>query len=90
VAAQRAANPIGNLIDAVRDALDPRLGMPKWKSRAQFEANMDAKMRDDVFLTDLTPLLRPAVKFDNHEAWQQVHEQIVSRLLGEPWKGREL
>ena len=50
-------------------------------SRAQFEANMDAKMRDDVFLTDLEPLLRPALKFDTHEAWQQVHKQIVSRLL---------
>ena len=48
-------------------------------------------MRDDVFLTDLEPLLlRPALKFDNHEAWQQAHEQIVSRLPGEPWKGREL
>ena len=58
-------------------------------SRAQFEANMDAKMRDDVFLTDLEPLLRPALKFDNHEAWQQVHKQIVSQLPGEPLKGRE-
>lgn len=59
-------------------------------SRAQFEANMDAKMQDDVFLTDLEPLLRPALKYDNHEAWQQVHKQIVSRLPGEPWKGSEL
>lgn len=58
-------------------------------SRAQFEANMDAKMRDDVFLTDLEPLLRPTLKFDNHEAWQQVHKQIVSRFPGKPWQGRE-
>lgn len=56
-------------------------------SRAQFEANMDAKMRDDLFLSDLEPLLRPEIEYDHQEAWRAVHEQIVSRLPGDPWKG---
>ncbi len=56
-------------------------------SRAQFEANMDAKMRDDLFLRDLQALLRPEIEYDNHEAWQAVHERIVFRLPGDPWKG---
>ena len=56
-------------------------------SRAQFEANMDAKMRDDLFLSDLQPLLRSEIEYDNHEAWQTVHERIVSRIPGDPWKG---
>lgn len=56
-------------------------------SRAQFEANMDAKMRDDLFLRDLEPLLRPEIEYDHQKAWRAVHEQIVSRLPGDPWKG---
>ena len=56
-------------------------------TRAQFEANMAAKMKDDVFLGDLTPLLRPSVQFDHHEAWRLVHSKIIARLPGAPWKG---
>ena len=56
-------------------------------TRAQFEANMDAKMRDKAFLGDLGPLLRLGLDYDAREAWQTVHERIVSQLPGEPWKG---
>ncbi len=56
-------------------------------TRAQFEANMASKMQDDAFLNDLGPLLRSDLEFDNHRAWLVVHEQIVSRIPGEPWKG---
>ena len=56
-------------------------------SRAQFEANMDAKMRDDVFLGDLQPLLRSEIEYDHREAWKGVHARVVSRLPGAPWKG---
>ena len=55
-------------------------------SRAQFEKNMDAKMRDDSFLSDMEPLLRSEIKYDNQEAWKMVYEQIISRLRGDPWK----
>ena len=56
-------------------------------SRAQFEANMVNKMQDDVFLHDLASMLRPGLEFDHHDAWKTVHEQIVSLLPGDPWKG---
>lgn len=56
-------------------------------SRAQFEANMHGKMKDAMFLSDLHPLLRPGIEYDNHDAWRAVHEQIVSQLPGDPWKG---
>jgi predicted nucleotidyltransferase component of viral defense system len=55
-------------------------------SRAQFEANMDAKMRDDGFFNDMEPLLRSETEYDNQKAWMAVHEQLVSRLQGDPWK----
>ena len=56
-------------------------------SRAQFEKNMDAKMQDDSFLSDMEPLLRSEIKYDHQEAWKMVYEQIISRLPGDPWKG---
>ncbi len=56
-------------------------------SRAQFEANMNAKMRDEGFLSDMEPLLRSEIEYDNQMAWRAVQEQIVSRLPGDPWKG---
>lgn len=56
-------------------------------TRAQFEANMADKMQDEVFLGDLGPLLRSDLEFDNHDAWHTVHDKIVSRLPGDPWKG---
>jgi predicted nucleotidyltransferase component of viral defense system len=56
-------------------------------SRAQFEKNMDAKMQDDSFFSDMEPLLRSEIKYDHQEAWKMVYEQIISRLPGDPWKG---
>jgi predicted nucleotidyltransferase component of viral defense system len=56
-------------------------------SRAQFEKNMDAKMQDDSFLSDMEPLLRSEIKYDHQEAWKMVYGQIISRLPGDPWKG---
>lgn len=56
-------------------------------TRAQFEANMAAKIADPRFLTDAPPLLRTGVKYDPAEAWTRVHSALVSRLRGDPWKG---
>jgi len=58
-------------------------------TRAQFEANMAAKMQDEAFLGDLEPLLRPGLQYDSRAGWQRVHERIVSLLPGDPWKGSE-
>ena len=56
-------------------------------TRAQFEANMAAKLDDALFVDDIAPLLRPGVEYDAQTAWPVVHESLVRRLRGEPWKG---
>ena len=56
-------------------------------TRAQFEANMAAKLDDALFVDDITPLLRPGVEYDAQTAWPVVHEALVRRLPGAPWKG---
>ncbi len=56
-------------------------------SRAQFEANMAEKMRDEDFLHDMEMLIRPGMEYDHQSAWRMVWQQLVSQLPGEPWKG---
>ena len=56
-------------------------------TRAQFEANMAAKLTDPAFLTDVPPLLRTGLEHDAAAAWSRVHAALVGRLPGEPWKG---
>ncbi len=56
-------------------------------TRAQFEGNMAAKLDDALFVDDIAPLLRPGVRYDIDSAWDLVHESLVRRLPGEPWKG---
>ena len=57
-------------------------------TRAQFEANMAEKMGDPSFLGDVLPLLRTGLKYDPHEGWLRVHDALVKRLPGNPWKGQ--
>lgn len=56
-------------------------------TRAQFEANMGAKITDAPFVTDVPPLLRTGIVHEPAEAWSRVHGALVSRLPGDPWKG---
>ena len=56
-------------------------------TRAQFEANMTAKITDAPFVTDVPPLLRTGIDHKPAEAWSRVHSALVSRLPGDPWKG---
>ena len=56
-------------------------------TRAQFEANLEAKLRDALFVNDVGPLLRPGLEYDVHRAWALVHHELVRRLPGDPWKG---
>ena len=56
-------------------------------TRAQFEANMAAKITDAPFVTDVPPLLRTGIDHEPAEAWSRVHAALVSRLPGDPWKG---
>ena len=68
-------------------------------SRAEFEESMSGKMRNPAFHGDIEPLLAPAsVQADAFErgtspynpeaAYRSVHEALIARLPGEPWKGQ--
>jgi predicted nucleotidyltransferase component of viral defense system len=62
-------------------------------SRAEFEANLTEKLADPIFHVDVAPLLarhatEGSIKFDVTKAAEAVHRLIISRLPGEPWKGR--
>lgn len=72
-------------------------------SRAEFEMNMAGKMQDPAFHGDIEPLLVPgalqadafdsgafntgAASYDPEAAYRVVHEALIARLPGEPWKG---
>ena len=56
-------------------------------SRAQFEANIAAKLADPVFLGDLGPLLPSSVSYEIDEAAAAVLSRLVARIPGDPWKG---
>lgn len=49
-------------------------------TRAQFEANMAAKIMDPRFLGDIAALLRTGLVYEPKEAWRLVHGAIVTRL----------
>lgn len=56
-------------------------------SRAQYEANLAAKLRSSAFLEDLRPLISTDTSYDPLVAAEVVGRELVSRLPGEPWKG---
>ncbi len=56
-------------------------------SRAQFEANMNEKMRSQRFKVDIQPILHPERGFDMAKAYSLVHQRLIGLLPGEPWKG---
>ena len=58
-------------------------------SRAEFERNLAAKLEDPVFIEDVGPLLGPDVVYDATAASALLHEQLIARLHGDPWKGAD-
>ena len=62
--------------------------MKNWTCRGpQFEANMHEKMNAKRFKADIHPILHPDQTFDMDAAYARVHEGLIVRLPGEPWKG---
>lgn len=49
-------------------------------SRADFEANLSAKLADREFRTDIVPLLAPGLGYDVEEAATWVAQQVLRRL----------
>jgi len=58
-------------------------------SRAEFEANIDAKMRDRQFTADIGPLLAPGYRWDIGAAERAVSSRLIALLPGEPWRTKE-
>jgi predicted nucleotidyltransferase component of viral defense system len=72
-------------------------------SRAEFESNMAQKLAEPSFHNDLRPLLaqrapqrgtaasetstKETSSYDPQSAYRRVHDALIARLAGEPWKG---
>ncbi len=56
-------------------------------SRAEFEANLAAKLKSDVFLEDIQLLIPRDVDYDPTAAAEIVRDGLIARLPGEPCKG---
>ena len=58
-------------------------------SRAQFEANLAAKLSDGAFLEDIRVLIPSEVEYDPRTAAEAVLRELVARLPGDPWRGED-
>ncbi len=58
-------------------------------SRAEFQANLAAKLASAVFIEDLRLLLPPEVEYDPVKAAEVVKDKLIGKLPGEPWKGAQ-
>jgi predicted nucleotidyltransferase component of viral defense system len=56
-------------------------------SRAEFEANLAAKLQAASFLEDIEPLLPTGTSYDVAAADRLVRQRLISNLSGHPWKG---
>ena len=56
-------------------------------SRAEFEANLAAKLQAPAFLNDIAPLMRTGIRYDVADAAVLVRKRLIAKLRGEPWKG---
>lgn len=57
-------------------------------SRAEFEANLDAKSKMSAFSQDINPLLASTARWDPDTAFEVVQQHLITRLPGSPWQGR--
>jgi predicted nucleotidyltransferase component of viral defense system len=53
--------------------------VPSYKEYVQ---NLELKMHDDEFLTDVEPLIRPEIEYDPNEAYQWVYDNFIERMSG--------
>jgi predicted nucleotidyltransferase component of viral defense system len=51
-------------------------------SQAQFQQNLDAKLADPTFMTDMSPLLAGGERWDPHRAAARVSGELLLRLPG--------
>lgn len=58
-------------------------------TRAQFEKNIEDKLNDPQFATDIGPLLSTDYEWNLEKAAALVQSKLIERLEGDPWKGAE-
>ncbi|MEW6333649.1 MAG: nucleotidyl transferase AbiEii/AbiGii toxin family protein, partial [Thermodesulfobacteriota bacterium] len=58
-------------------------------SRAEFEENLDSKLRNRPFLEDIGPLLPTGVSYNAAQAGALTGRRLIAKLPGDPWKGTE-
>jgi len=58
-------------------------------SRAEFEENLNGKLRDRSFLNDIQPLLPTGVSYDVAGAGALVGQRLITLLRGDPWRGEK-
>ena len=56
-------------------------------TRARFEKDIAAKMKDPLFAADIGPLLAPGFMWDLAAAVPVVSSRLIELLPGDPWKG---
>ena len=56
-------------------------------TRALFEQNIEAKLRNRQFTADIGPLLAPGYRWNMEDAARTVSSRLIALLPGEPWKG---
>ena len=59
-------------------------------TRAMFERNLDGKLRDPRFGSDMSGLLAAGREWHMLAAAQSVTDKLLARLPGEEWQGRKL
>ena len=58
-------------------------------TRAQFEANLAQKRKQPDFRDDVSPLLRPGFSWDFGAAMDEVLDNLIARIPGDPWNRDE-
>jgi hypothetical protein len=58
-------------------------------TRAELEMNLQEKLSDDTFLSDVEPLIAPDTVWNIDDAAGYVQREILPLLPGEPWRGGE-
>ena len=49
-------------------------------TRKQFLANMETKLKDNEFITDMYAIIRPGISYCIEEAWEFVGEILVENI----------
>lgn len=84
VALEALSPDCAGIVDCFRSYMD---AAGATVTRAVFEANLAEKRASSAFRDDVRPLLRDGHVHDVDAAFERVHEQLLARLPGEPWRG---